>query len=375
MGRKIIVIIITAVIFIVLSPSICAAQLGEEEKNYLNSVNDELNSALNEDTRDYLDENDISLDGDISDKLSFKEILATLLDAFLFGLESSIKLFATLLAIVLLCALSDGLSPESGDISKTLDLVGVLAAIGVLFTKVISTIEYITSTVTDTGRFLLTYVPVFASVVGASGSISGAASYYVTLIAIAEISSALAVNILLPLLSIMLSLSIVESINSSLALSGFTNAVKKAFQWIIGLIMTVFVGAITIQGIVGVSADTVGTKAAKFLVSSFVPVVGGAISDAYTTVKGSLGIIRSSVGGFGIVAVLAMIIPPLASVLNVKIAISAAGITGEVLGVKRVTCILKNTNSVLTLAMSVMLCMGLMLIISTTVMMLVCLNL
>lgn len=344
-------------------------------RDYLQGVQEQMQGALDSDAEKYINDNNIDLNGNVSEELSFKKILSAIIKTFTFGLGDGIKLFATMLAIILICALCEGLSVEKSGTAQVLNLIGVMSAIGILYTRLISTMEYIQETVTDTGRFMLTFVPVFASVVGASGSITGATSYYVTLIFIAEIASQVAINVLLPFLSIFLALSIVESINPSLSLSGLTSGVRKAVQWVIGLIMTVFVGAISIQGIVGVSADTVGTKTAKFLMSSFIPVVGGAVSEAYTTVKGSLGLIRSSVGSFGIIAVLAMIIPPLANVLTVKLAVGAASVAGDALGVKKISLLLKNTSSVLTLALSIMICMALMLIISTTIMMLVCMSL
>lgn len=53
--------------------------------------------------------------------------------------------------------------------------------------------------------------------------------------------------------------------------------------------MTVFTGLLSIQSIVGTSADTLGVKAAKFVVSNFVPIVGSAVADAYTTMRSGLG--------------------------------------------------------------------------------------
>lgn len=371
---KAVFVIIIAFVFIMLSVT-ATASFGEEETEYLKGVEDDLNNALNEDAREYFEKEDISITENVTQKLTFEQIIKEFLHTLSGGIKGSVSLFATLLAVVVICAMTDSMYSKNNEISSVLELVGVMAVIGVLFSRIISTIDYISVTINDIGKFMLTYVPVFASIIGGVGSVISATSYYVTLIAIAEISSLVAMNILVPVLSILLALSIIGSINTALSFSAVIDSVRKAFLWVVGLIMTIFVGSITIQGIVGVSADTVTTKAAKFMLSSFVPVVGGAISEAYSTVKGSLGLIRSCVGSFGIVAVLSMIIPPLVNILTVKLAIALASIISDTLGVNRVSSILKSSATVLTLSMALLLCMGLMLIISTTVMMLVCINL
>ncbi len=371
---KLIAMTIVFLAFLFLSSGVYAA-FGEEEMGYLNDVEDSFDDALNNEAREYLENNDIRLDENISNQLTFKEIIKGFLQTLSGGIKGAVTLAGTLLAVIVICAMTDSMYSKSNEVSSVLELVGVMAVIGILFSRILQTIEYISTTINDIGKFMLTYVPVFASIIGSSGSVSSATSYYVTLIAIAEISSLVAMNVLLPVLSILLALSIIGSINSALSFSAVIDSVKKGFLWIVGLIMTIFVGSITIQGIVGVSADTVSTKAAKFMLSSFVPIVGSAISDAYQTVKGSLGLIRSCVGSFGIVAVLAMIIPPLVNILTVKISLAFSSVISDILGVNKVSSVLKSSSTVLTLAMALLLCMGLMLIISTTVMMLVCINL
>lgn len=51
-------------------------------------------------------------------------------------------------------------------------------------------------------------------------------------------------------------------------------------------------------------------KAAKFTMSSLVPVVGGILSDAAETVLAGAGILKNAVGVFGMLAVLAMCVVP-----------------------------------------------------------------
>lgn len=110
------------------------------------------------------------------------------------------------------------------------------------------------------------------------------------------------------------------------------------------------------------------------MVSSFIPVVGGAISDAYTTIKGSLGLLRGGVGSFGIIALVLTVLPTILSIFSVQISVGLGQVAADIFGVKQISAFLKNISSVLSIAMSLVLCFSVMLIISTTIVMMVGMN-
>ena len=117
-------------------------------------------------------------------------------------------------------------------------------------------------------------------------------------------------------------------------------SVKKAVTVGLGLIMTVFTGLMTIQGMAGASADNVSSKAIRFAASSFIPIIGSSVS--------SLGVIRTSVGSIGIIVLFIIILRPLISVIAVKFAIFLAKCVNEIFGQSKVSAeLLKSVNSVL----------------------------
>lgn len=373
MKKKVVFIIFFILIF-------CFNVNAEEEtleQQFLDNTCSYLDDSITNEAQDFFDKNNITMqDASGLSKISIKQVISYITSEAKNQIGQPMKLLGLLIAIILLISIVESLNIEQakGSLSNILDIIGVLICLSVMFKYMASCIDLTAQTLQTGSNFMMCYVPVFASIVGASGSITSAGVYNVAILSVAEISVQIAVKVLMPLMGIFFALSIIEAINPALSLSGMTSGIKKGVQWILGLIMTLFVGLITIQSIVGVSADTVGIRAAKFVASSFIPVIGGAISDAYTTVKGSLGLLRSGVGTFGIVVLLLAILPPLITVIAFKISISIAGFVGEIVGVKKVTLLLKNASAVLSIAISLLTCFALMLIISTTVIMLVGLN-
>ncbi len=309
--------------------------------------------------------------------MSLSKVFKYILGNIKKNLSKPIRLIGVLISVSILIAIIESLNSENSGstISKIFDILGVLICITIMFSYISDSIELTARTLQDGSNFMVCFVPVFASIVGAGGGIASASFYNVAVLAVAEFAARIAAVVLLPLMGIYCAMAIVEAVNPALSLSGFSNGIKKALLWILGLIMTLFVGMITIQSITGTSADTLAIRTGKFVASSFIPVIGGAISDAYTTVRGSMGLLRSGVGTYGIIVLLLTIIPPILSVTSIKISVSIGAFISEILGVKKITILLKNISSVFSIAISLLLCYSLMLIISTTVIMMVGMNL
>ena len=69
-------------------------------------------------------------------------------------------------------------------------------------------------------------------------------------------------------------------------------------------------GYLTVSGVVAGTADAVAVKAARFTVSSMVPVVGGILSDAAETVLAGAGVLKNAVGVFGMLTILSICLVP-----------------------------------------------------------------
>jgi stage III sporulation protein AE len=335
------------------------------------------NISLPESAGDFADKNGINVSEpekmlEITPKMVFDYILDGLKNKLLNPLKVLGKLFSVILLASLIAGMGDTVSSKG--MSKVYGIISTLICVGIISEPVCSCIQSVSDTLICGGNFMVSYVPVFSGIVAASGNISSAGSYSVIIFAVCEISTQIASKILMPLLGLCLAMAVVESINPAISLSGITDGIKKAAVWGIGFIMTVFVGLLTIQSVIGVSADTVSAKAAKFVVSSVVPVVGGAISDAYSAIKGSLGILKSGVGSYGIAALLLTMLPSIISVVLLEAAVWCGAIVSEIFGIKEINSLLKNVVSVLSIALSLLLCFTMMLVVSTAIIMMLGLN-
>lgn len=336
-----------------------------------------LEDKLSPQIRDIMDENDLTPDNtEAMTQITPKEVFGYIWDQFRTAIVKPLKILASLLAVILIASIIEGMEDSIADksLSKIFGVICVMISVGIISASVSESLAVASEALISGGTFMIGYVPVFAGITASSGSVTSAVAYNMLLLLVSEAAVQLSGEVIIPALSVCMAMGIVEAINPDFKLSGITQAIKSVVTFVLGFIMTIFLGLLSLQSIVGASADTLGVKAAKFMVSNCIPVVGGAIADTYTTVKSSLGLLRGGVGFFGIAAIFIMILPPLLEIAAMKLMFTAADVVSDLFGVSQVKVLIKNTNWILSTVFSILVCFSVMLIISTAVLMLVGLN-
>lgn len=375
--KKFIFIFLSALFLIFFTGVTASAEDGINIADELEIDTEGIDENLTPEVKDLLEENNISAsEPETMTKISPKDVFKYVWDQFRTALKKPLKAFASIMAVILVAAfiesMEDSISGKS--LSKIFGVICVLISVGIISNAVSESINTAAEALNSGGVFMMGYVPVFAGITASSGSVTSAVSYNILLLLVAETAVQLSGELIIPVLSVCMAMGIVESINPDFHLSGITEAVKNVVTFVLGFIMTIFIGLLSLQSIVGASADTLGVKAAKFMVSNCIPVVGGAIADTYTTVKSSLGLLRGGAGFFGIAAIFLIILPPILEIAAIKLMLTAADVVSELFGVSQIKILLKNSNWVMTTVFSLLICFSVMLIISTAILMLVGLN-
>jgi len=166
----------------------------------------------------------------------------------------------------------------------------------------------------------------------------------------------------------MLALSIVSALSPIFNWNGITNIIKKTVTVTLGFLSTVFVGLLSIKGLLAGAADSAAAKGAKFLIGSFVPVVGGAVSDALGSIVSSLSLVRGATGAFGILAVLLIALPVFAELLLWLLTLNLCAIGADLFGQGKASALLRSVASALVILGAILLFNAVLLIISTALM-------
>ena len=364
------IIVVFIAVMMLLDP---VSVYADEIENYLKDTDKSLSDVIPSEADELLEQNDISLENSQNvSKLSVSYWINLVKDIFFEKIEQPLKLLGQMLIIILTLTLIKSLM-EGSELDSLLSVIGALASVGILYTSLSECVNIVNETITSASVFMYTYVPIFSSILSAGGCASGI-TYYVIILAVCEIIGYITKNMLLPFLGFTVAASIAEAINPSFLGVNLSGSLKNISKWILGFITTVFIGVISIQGILGTAADTLGTRAIKFAASSFIPVVGGAMSEAYSTFFGSVSFIRSGVGAVGIVVLLFTVLSPLISVLCLKIVLSVSKGVSAFFGQQSISSLLSGINSVLSIILGIIACFTIVFVIATAVMMMLSMN-
>lgn len=287
--------------------------------------------------------------------------------------RAPLLLLGTLVAVILLCAAMDALKIgfNAKGLEKVFNGVAVLCLITVVLEPVTGCIQKASQAILQGSMFMNGFIPVFCGILASGGQPVSAGVYHLLLFGTSQVIGQAASQILVPLIGIFLAFCFTGAIAPELHLDQIGKTIKKFVNWSLSLLLTVYVGLLGIQSIVAVSADTVTVKTAKFVTSSFVPVIGSALSDALVTAQACLKLLKASVGAYGILIAAFTYLPLLLEIICWYLAMQTAAFLGQLVGAGSIAKVLEGTASALGLLMSITLLFGLLFIISTTVMLVV----
>ena len=349
---------------------VCANTESVYREQVASSGAQELVERLPSDVREML--NSLSLD-DFEQEgftgLQLSSVLTALTGMLKDNATGPLHALASLTAVVVLTAMIGGLEGVSDrpSLRQTYHTVSVLAATGLLLTSFGTLLSTVKKAVDSVNVFMLSFVPVYGAIVAVGGSPSGAISYQTTLLAATELFTQGVRLVVLPFVLVSLALGCVGTVSDEFCLSSLSRTFHKMVLWGIGLFSTVFSGVLSVQQMVSAAGDSVGNRALKFSLSSFVPVVGGTLSEAYSTVLGCAGLLRSTVGCFGVAATVLTVLPPLLSCVAWSVCLQLGGGAATMFGLGALEKLCSGIASAVRVLIAVLAVYGLMMIISTSV--------
>ena len=301
-------IILCTVITLLLTFSASATDENNEvesmlEESFFSSLDGELSSTLEDFGIDSLNGEAVFSKGTENIKKFFSETLKE-------KLTGAAGWFFVQLSLIMILSVFSG----AFDLSGSDDMLSLLCA--VIFT--VSTVErlnvFINCTVSAmelNGRFMLSFIPVFTLLISLSGNPAGALTYNSFVLFFCELMSFAIDKLLVFFIGAYFALSISFSFNGSFNLGRFVNAVNRGVNFLLGITASMFTGFLSLKNVLSYATDSLSVKGIRFMLSSLVPVIGPSLSDAYSSVLGSINLMKSSLAVVGILALVIINIPAL----------------------------------------------------------------
>ena len=211
--------------------------------------------------------------------------------------------------------------------------------------------------------FMAAAVPVLGGLMAGAGGVSRCILVSSSIVAITGIIEVF-INVLMPICTCMLMLCGVNSLSAEFSLSELERSLQKFVIWCIGIIMVIFTGLLSIFVLAAGCADNVLGKTAKFMAGSFIPIVGGVVSDTLDTVIACSRLIKGAVGAGGVIAILYISLVPLIKISAVLILYSLTSALLAPVADKRILRLTDGFSAVLRIMLAA--------VVSSAIMFIVC---
>lgn len=203
--------------------------------------------------------------------------------------------------VMILCGCVSGFSSNTKMPSVILTMAGALGITAAISGDLTGMLSLCTTTAEELSVFSGSMIPVVLTAVTLCGApTSGAMSCAATVFAL-NFCITLITSVLIPAVSAYIVMITVNAALGNGMLTRLAEFVRWAVSGILKILMTIFIGYVTVFGAVGRSIDSATVRAAKFAMSGTIPVVGGILSNAAETVLSSAVVLKNSVGIFGMV--------------------------------------------------------------------------
>ena len=258
----------------------------------------------------------------------------------------------SVIAVLLLASLmKNGRQLSDSSLSPAFGAVISLAVGIALVTPVASVIDSAGEAVESACRFNEAFGAVFVGILLANGQSVTAARYSSFLLGATEAASVCVNDTVMPMLRIFLALSCISALSEEVRIDAVIHFFEKYAKWLLSFMAVLITAVLGISGLLSASADSVSTRAAKFVISGSVPVVGGAMSDAYLSIRSGMTLLRNSVGAFGIIGVGYIFLPVIIRVILWSFVTNISEALCEAFQLDTTGKLLKSVSSMLSLTL------------------------
>lgn len=313
-----------------------------------------------------IDINEI-LDNAIKGQVDNQTILKRVLSLLGGQLVDGLTVLGSVLAIVIIHSILKSVSEslENNTISKLIYYVQYILIVTIIMMNFSDIVQVVKDTCNNLVGFMNILIPLLISLMIYTGSITTSGILEPIILFLINFIGNIIQTIIIPIVLIFTSLIVISKISDNVQIDKLSKFLKSGVVWFFGIILTIFVGVISLEGTLSSSVDGITAKTTKAVVSSAVPVVGKILGDAVDTVLGCGIILKNAVGLIGVIVVIGICIIPILKLGILTIAYKLMSAICEPIADKNITSLLDQIGEVYKIFLAILCSISVMLIVGT----------
>ncbi len=313
------------------------------------------------DMKDVLED---AIKGEVDNSTFGKKLLSLLGSEFL----NSFKAVGSILVIIVIHSVLKAISEslENEGVSKLIYYVQYILIITIIMASFSDIVKMVQSTTTNLVAFMNLLIPLLITLMISTGSIATSGIIEPIILFMINFIGNMIQNIFLPLVMIFTALVIISKLSDKVKIDKLTKSLKSGIGWFLGIVLTIFVGVISLEGTLSSSVDGITAKTTKAVVSSAIPVVGKILGDAVDTVLGCGIILKNAIGLVGVIIILGICLLPIVKLTMLTITYKLLASVTQVVADEKITGLLEQIGDIFKIFLAILSSISVMIIVGTT---------
>lgn len=241
------------------------------------------------------------------------------------GLRAALGKNAALLSLLFAAALLSGVSALlfDGDagLKELLSLILCAMTVSAAAAYFLGLVQEAQGALARVSAFSQSAIPVLSTMLAATGRVASAGMMRPLMAFLSGSVIGFFEGVVLPAITAAGLFSIVGSLGAHEGLKGFARLVKSFCKWSVGLLFTIYLGTLSLQGMSLSGADSVGLRTIKYTLDKSIPVIGGVVSGTLDTVRGCAVLVKNAAGAATLLLTLAYVLEPCMQMLAASFAL------------------------------------------------------
>ena len=308
----------------------------------------------------FVDKLNLVISGEYAD--GSENFFSAVVSIFWSGLKDYLPIIASIVAISILGGMISNLKPTTngksiGNIVHFVTYGVIIIFLGTTLSQVIGTT---TNTLTSVKNMFDGIFPILMTLLTAVGGTVSVGIYQPAIALLSNVFISLITYVLLPIFIFSMIFSIVGNLSNNVKLDKFVSFLQSSFKWIIGLCFTIFLGFVSIQGVMAGAVDGLSIRTAKYAIKSYIPIIGGYVSDGFSIIMASSVLIKNAVGGVGLFLLLSTVVSPVINLVLFMLALKFMAGLIEPIGDKKIANFVGDISKSLALLIALLVAVSFM---------------
>jgi len=284
-------------------------------------------------------------------ELDWKKIYGNFGKVFFAEIKLNLSFMAKIFAIAIFTGILSNFKTNFSDstVGELAWIVCYILIVVLIIQSIIVVLNVGKNTIEQMTSFMQILFPALLALLIGMGGIASSGIMQPATVLLTGVTGIFLKNIMLPLIFLSTILVLISNINDNISLENLSKLTRNICSWVLGIVFTIFIGVLSVQGIIAASFDGVSIRTTKYAIETFVPVVGKMFSQTVDVIISSSLMLKNAVGVVGLMVSISICLYPILKILSLMAIYKLSSALLEPISDKRVVNCLNEIGSVLVI--------------------------